>query len=111
MIETIFYFHPAVWWITGQMQHEREASCDDVAIKVTGDKVNYIKTLYLLKKQNLAPQLTLGMLGDNQSFYRRFDRQLMTPKKNEMTMKGMTIVALLLVALLSFAFKNGTKQA
>lgn len=110
MIETIFYYHPAVWWISSQMQHEREASCDDAAIQLTGDKVTYVNTLFFLKRQSLAPQFSLSMLGKKQSLYRRFNRQLMTPKNNHMTMKGITIVTLLLVALLSFAFKNGTKE-
>ncbi|MCB0687486.1 MAG: M56 family metallopeptidase, partial [Saprospiraceae bacterium] len=30
-IETIFYYHPAVWWIADQLEHERECDCDDMA--------------------------------------------------------------------------------
>lgn len=32
--ETIFFFHPAVWWVTRRIRIERELCCDDVAVSV-----------------------------------------------------------------------------
>ncbi len=45
LIETIFFFHPAVWMISQQIRNERENSCDNIAINITGDKNAYIKSL------------------------------------------------------------------
>ncbi len=45
LIETIFFFHPAIWYISVQIRKERENACDDIAVELTGDKVNYAKTL------------------------------------------------------------------
>ncbi len=45
LVETLFFFHPAVWYISAQIRKERENACDDIAVELTGDKVNYAKTL------------------------------------------------------------------
>ena len=31
--ETLFFFHPAVWWISARIRHERELCCDDLALQ------------------------------------------------------------------------------
>ena len=48
-IEIVFYYHPAIWWVSTQMQHEREANCDDLAIALTGEKNNNLSTLYSIQ--------------------------------------------------------------
>lgn len=53
LIETLLFFHPAVWIISRIIRDEREHSCDDLAVTATGDKLNYIKALAS------AQQLTL----------------------------------------------------
>ena len=37
VIEIIFFYHPAVWWISSKVRAERENCCDDIAIEVTGN--------------------------------------------------------------------------
>ena len=43
--ETILFFHPGVWWVSGQIRAEREHCCDDVAVQVCGDPVDYASAL------------------------------------------------------------------
>jgi beta-lactamase regulating signal transducer with metallopeptidase domain len=45
IIETLFFYHPAVWIISKTIRNERENSCDDLALKITRDKLSYIKAL------------------------------------------------------------------
>jgi uncharacterized protein (TIGR03435 family) len=44
-VEAVFFYHPAVWWISGHMRAERELCCDDIAVSVTGDAVLYARAL------------------------------------------------------------------
>jgi uncharacterized protein (TIGR03435 family) len=44
-MEALFFYHPAVWWISGQMRTERELCCDDMAVSLTGDAVAYARAL------------------------------------------------------------------
>ena len=34
--ETLLFYHPAVWWVSRRMRHERELCCDDLAVRVCG---------------------------------------------------------------------------
>ncbi len=45
IIEILFFYHPAVWTISNSIRDEREHSCDDIAIQLTGDKITYAKAL------------------------------------------------------------------
>lgn len=44
-VEAVFFYHPAVWWISGHMRAERELCCDDIAVSITGDAVVYARAL------------------------------------------------------------------
>ncbi len=45
LIETLFFYHPGVWYISSRIRRERELACDDIAIGLTTDRVNYAKAL------------------------------------------------------------------
>jgi len=41
VVETVLFYHPAVWWVSGRMRLERELCCDDLAIRATGRRAEY----------------------------------------------------------------------
>ena len=49
IIETVFFFHPAVWWVSKRIRLEREHCCDDLALS-TADKVTYTRALLELEQ-------------------------------------------------------------
>ena len=55
LIETLFFYHPCVWWLSRQIRIERENCCDDVALAVLGDRVDYARAL--LAVEELRPRL------------------------------------------------------
>jgi beta-lactamase regulating signal transducer with metallopeptidase domain len=52
-VETILFYHPAVWWVSRQMRVERENCCDDVAVEVCGDATEYARALAQLEELRL----------------------------------------------------------
>lgn len=34
-VETVLFYHPAVWWVSGVVRRDREEACDDVAVDAT----------------------------------------------------------------------------
>jgi beta-lactamase regulating signal transducer with metallopeptidase domain len=36
VVETLLFYHPAVWWVSSQIRREREHCCDDLAVAVSG---------------------------------------------------------------------------
>ena len=51
LVETLFFFHPAVWWTGGRIRHERELCCDDLALQVCPNPVVYASALFRLEEQ------------------------------------------------------------
>ncbi len=44
-VETLLFHHPAVWWVSRRIRQEREHCCDDTAVAVCGDAVEYAGAL------------------------------------------------------------------
>jgi len=63
VVETLFFFHPAVWWISARVRHERELCCDDLALQVCPNPVVYASALLHLEQQR-SRQLHLAMALD-----------------------------------------------
>jgi Zn-dependent protease with chaperone function len=61
ILETLFFFHPAVWWVSSQVRAERENCCDDVAISVCGDRDLYASALVAMA--DLREELPVYALG------------------------------------------------
>ncbi len=45
VFESLFFYHPAVWWMSRRIRIEREYCCDDMAVAVSGDALCYAKAL------------------------------------------------------------------
>lgn len=55
VVETLLFYHPAVWWISRRIREERENCCDDLAVEVCGDRLAYARALATLEELRLAP--------------------------------------------------------
>jgi beta-lactamase regulating signal transducer with metallopeptidase domain len=49
IVETVFFFHPAVWWVSGRIRTEREHCCDDAAVESSNPKL-YARALATLEE-------------------------------------------------------------
>lgn len=63
--ETVFFFHPAVWWIGSCLRSERELCCDDMALQVCPNPVVYASALFHLEEQRARqPHLAMALDGN-----------------------------------------------
>ncbi len=68
LLEVIFFYHPVVWWLSGNIRIERENTCDDIAITITGNNMEFAKALTRIQEINLAaPGLAAGLGGKNRN--------------------------------------------
>jgi beta-lactamase regulating signal transducer with metallopeptidase domain len=58
--ETLLFYHPAVWWASQRIRAERENCCDDEALAVCGDVLNYARALALMEEWRAAPSLLMA---------------------------------------------------
>jgi beta-lactamase regulating signal transducer with metallopeptidase domain len=63
MIETLLFFHPAVWWLGRRLRQQRELCCDDVAVQSCADPLVYATALLRLEERR-SQQLSLAMALD-----------------------------------------------
>jgi beta-lactamase regulating signal transducer with metallopeptidase domain len=63
MVETLFFFHPAVWWISRRVREERELCCDDAAVKRCSDPAVYASALLRIEEER-RNRLELAMALD-----------------------------------------------
>jgi uncharacterized protein (TIGR03435 family) len=63
-IETVLFYHPAVWWVGKQMRIEREHCCDDIAVIVCGNAKDYARALAELEELRCRlPEPALAATG------------------------------------------------
>ena len=63
-VETVFFYHPAVWWIGRRAREEREIAADDLALSVCKDRREYAGALAQLAEfAQDAPVFALAATG------------------------------------------------
>jgi uncharacterized protein involved in exopolysaccharide biosynthesis len=55
LLETVMFYHPAVWWISGCAREEREHCCDELALQVCRDPKEYAQALLRLEELRDVP--------------------------------------------------------
>jgi beta-lactamase regulating signal transducer with metallopeptidase domain len=58
--ETVLFYHPAVWWLNKRIRTERENCCDDVALSVCGNPVEYARALTLMEELRQQPVMAMA---------------------------------------------------
>ncbi len=58
--ETVLFYHPAVWWLSRRIRVERENCCDDAALAVCGNPVEYARALAQMAEWRAAPSLAMA---------------------------------------------------
>jgi GWxTD domain-containing protein len=65
-VESLLFYHPVVWWISGVIRTEREHCCDDLAVALSGDAHQYAVALAALEHCRWgASETALAATGGN----------------------------------------------
>jgi uncharacterized protein (TIGR03067 family) len=56
LIETLLFYHPAVWWMSARIRQEREHCCDDLATSISGDAASYVAALVRMEELRCEPR-------------------------------------------------------
>lgn len=54
MVDILFFFNPALLWLSSLIRNEREHCCDDIAIGQTHDKKQFIQALISFKQLSMS---------------------------------------------------------
>ncbi|MBK8819999.1 MAG: M56 family metallopeptidase [Saprospiraceae bacterium] len=108
IVEVIFYYHPAVYYISKLIREERESCCDECAIQhIGGQHLTYAKTLVKLQEWENQPYKTpaLAFVGNKSFFVDRIKKILnMNAKKNVKSEN--ILIGLIILSSLFFVSKD-----
>lgn len=113
--EVIFFFNPALVWISSLIREEREACCDDITINQTKNKKQFIYALVAFQEYIMRPSNTNTVVAfDGQKKYllNRVKRIIYNENKKLNAMeKGIFIFSIVALSLIGFTtVKQSTKQ-
>jgi beta-lactamase regulating signal transducer with metallopeptidase domain len=95
----ILFFHPVAWYLSGEINHERENCCDDIVMNTFSDPINYIKALTMIQEMNVGgPVPANALTGRSKSLLSRVKR-LLKPETKHSPAFRLAVVFLLLITL------------
>ena len=109
LVETLLFYHPAVWWLSRRVRQEREHCCDDLAASVVGDRATYAGALVAMESLRATPPFAIGAGGG--SLLTRV-RRLLAPtarRRPSIADRG-TVVAMLCLTLAMTAWSAIAKS-
>ncbi len=99
-VETLLFYHPAVWWASSRIRHERELCCDDLAVECCGDALCYARALTKLERLRVpAPRLALGSTGGSLMYRIRRIMGEVRPGNSPSKLPGILALSLGLICL------------
>ena len=101
IVETIFFYHPAMWWISANVRAERENCCDDIALNLCGDSIAFAGALAELEEMNFAagPAMAMAFNGKRGTLLGRIKRLLNQPRRSASFSEGFIAACILMVSI------------
>jgi bla regulator protein BlaR1 len=97
LMEIVFFFNPAVLWVSQLIKTERENCCDDLALAQSSSKVNYIRALVSCEEYQAAvPAYAMAFPGDKSSLFDRVKR-IAGNRNHSLNLFEKTVLAVCLV--------------
>jgi len=59
-VETLLFYHPAIWWLNKKIRAEREHCCDEMAVAFCGNAIEYARALTLMEEWRSAPAFAMA---------------------------------------------------
>ena len=109
VIEALLFYHPAVWWISAQVRHEREQIADDLAARHLAEPRQLAHALSELARLHSAPE-HLAQAANGGDLVARI-RRLVRPNHQALDWKAAVPVLALAVTCLTMVMHSTSVQA
>jgi bla regulator protein blaR1 len=108
--ETIFFFNPAVWWVSSLIREEREHCCDEMAIGKTKGKKEFIHALVAFQEyQQSFPHFGIGFFKNKNHLLDRVRRIVTRENKSLNNMEKIFLAsAIVLAGFISLSYSQAT---
>jgi len=76
IVEAVFFFNPALLWLSSLIRNEREACCDDVVLAHVARKSDYLEALLALGSNPGKVNLAMSLASDSNQLKSRLKRMI-----------------------------------
>jgi len=116
-VEVLFFYHPAVWWISTQIRHERECACDDAVVRtlensqiVYANALANLEEFRLVAKQTTSPVLVAANGGKLMKRIQRIINNKNTKRSNlQNSLWSASLACALILAFMVALFSTTTE--
>ena len=118
VVEVLYFFHPALWWLSARVREEREHCCDDLAVQACGgdgrilaQALARVEELRLMQSEQ-APKLAMAFASKRQHLLHRVRRMLGVPTQpfvSNSSLAGLTLATILLMSVSVYAVQKQDK--
>ncbi len=105
-IETLLFYHPAVWWLSRRIRHERECCCDDLAVAACGNRLSYARALATLEEHR-SPARQLALAADGGHLLTRIHRIVGLPAPRRSSGRHWLLGVILSTSLIALGLAIG----
>ncbi|MCF0059568.1 M56 family metallopeptidase [Dyadobacter sp. CY356] len=99
-VEVVFFFHPALWWLSERVRIEREHCCDDLAIEACGDRLSLAHALVGIAEFKTNHSLAMAFASKKPLLLQRVKRVLGVAPKSVRIFGGLPVTMLFIAALI-----------
>ena len=114
VVEVIYFFHPALWWLSARVREERENCCDDLAVLACGDARALAQALARVEEFSQAPVLAMALASHRKLLLNRVRRMLgvsVRPVVSNGHLLTLTFATILLATVSVYAMQDQPKPA
>ncbi|WP_170299123.1 M56 family metallopeptidase [Larkinella terrae] len=112
LLELLFFFNPAVLWISSLIRAEREACCDDLVLTYAGSKRKYIRALLSFREYELEESGYALAFAKKRGLLQRIERLVsQTNTTLNLSEKVVLSISVVLVCTLSFLYAQPAPKA
>jgi bla regulator protein BlaR1 len=110
LMEIVFFFNPAVLWVSTLIRTERENCCDDLALAHDNNKANYIRALVSCEEyQSSVPPYAMAFPGAKNTLLHRVKR-LASNRNHSLNLFEKTVLTVCLVGAGLFVTAFSAKE-
>lgn len=104
MVEAVFFFNPAILWISSVLRREREACCDDIVIANTAQRGSYLEALVSFQEYTLANAGHAMAIGNNRNFLLNRVKRMITRENQKLNSMEKLCLTVGLMSIMAFTF-------
>ncbi len=105
--EIIFFFNPAVLWISSLIKEERENCCDDIAVQQTKNKKQFIHALVSFQEYNMSSKYAPSFSGRKNFLLNRVKRIITNNNKTLNNMEKIFLISgIVITGFIATAFSQ-----